>query len=200
MQKPSGGQGPTSFLLERRRRKALNESIAYFGQSAGTGTKLVDLAKPELSELRLLSIGQARPGHGRQRPRGPAHELSDYRASCRVVVGPCGGCAEVAKLREIQNQLGAKSFAIIGMYAMIHPEDATSLAKQSGMTWPSFSMPATVRLPTRMERDLPSISGSRSLKGYPLSSLNEDESAKPVRKLCCVSSLRSLCLVLFSPE
>jgi len=44
-----------------RREKLFERVIADFGQVRGNGTKLVDLAKPELSELRLLSIGKPAP-------------------------------------------------------------------------------------------------------------------------------------------
>jgi len=67
-------------------------------------------------------------------------KLSDYRGKVVALVVGAIAAAAGRKCEAAGNSKTAwrQSFAIIGMYCDDHPEDATSLAKQSGMTWPSF--------------------------------------------------------------
>jgi peroxiredoxin len=68
-------------------------------------------------------------------------KLSDYRGKVVAVVfwGHCGGCRPDARaLRDAQEHLADRPFAIIGVFNDDHPEDAKSIAEELGMNWPSF--------------------------------------------------------------
>ncbi len=115
--------------------------ISDFGQVTRNGTRLADLAKPELYELHRLAIGKPAPEIEGKDLDGRQLKLSDYRGKVVVLVfwGHCGGCRpEAPKLLELQQRLVEKPFAILGIYSDEKPEDAQAIAEQSGMTWPSF--------------------------------------------------------------
>jgi peroxiredoxin len=115
--------------------------IADFGQVKRNGQTLADLAKPELSELRRLIIGQPAPEIEGEDLDGAPMKLSAYRGQVVVLVfwGHCGGCRpEVSEMQALLERTKGKGLSILGVYCDNHPDEAKAIAEKIGMTWPSF--------------------------------------------------------------
>ena len=122
--------------------KLFERANSEFGEvKRNSGYTLAALAKPELSELRRLTIGQPAPETIGEDLDGQPLKLSDYRGKVVAVVfwGHCDGCRpDVETLRSVKEQLANRPFAILGIFNDDHPEDAKSIAEEVGMNWPSF--------------------------------------------------------------
>jgi thiol-disulfide isomerase/thioredoxin len=121
--------------------KLFERVIAEFGQVKRDGFALADLAKPELDELRRLTIGQPAPETEGQDLDGRPLKLSDYRGKVVLLIfwGECGGCRpEVPPLLKLLDHLNGKPFAVVGVYCDEDAVQGKAIAEESGMVWPSF--------------------------------------------------------------
>jgi RNA polymerase sigma factor (sigma-70 family) len=121
--------------------KLFERVISNFGQVRRNGNLLADLAKPELWDLHNLIIGKPAPKTEGEDLEGRPLKLSNYRGKVVALVfwGHCGGCRpEVRTLREAQQHLAKKPFAIVGVYTDNHSDEAKAIAEKFEMTWPSF--------------------------------------------------------------
>jgi RNA polymerase sigma factor (sigma-70 family) len=122
--------------------KLYERVISEFGRvKRSNGAELADLAKPELTDLRQLSIGNPAPDTEGEDLEGQPLKLSDYRGKivALVVWGHCGGCRpNMLALHDAEKRLAGKPFCIVGVYTDDHPEDAKDLAEKQGFTWPCF--------------------------------------------------------------
>jgi len=122
--------------------KLYERTISDFGKVKNkNGNTLAELAKPELSDLRRLTIGKPAPDTEGIDLDGQKMKLSDYRGKVVVLViwGGCGGCRpDVPPLRSLLQRLADKPFAVIGLYCDNEPTRAKTIADSSGMTWRSF--------------------------------------------------------------
>jgi RNA polymerase sigma factor (sigma-70 family) len=115
--------------------------IGEFGRLKRNGTALADLAKPELYELRQLTIGKPAPETEGRDLDGQALKLSDYRGRVVVLVfwGECGGCRpEVPSLLKLLDKYNGKPLAIVGVYCDDDAAQGKSIAGELGMVWPSL--------------------------------------------------------------
>jgi RNA polymerase sigma factor (sigma-70 family) len=122
--------------------KLFERVISEFGPVQRDGKKLADLAKPELLDLRNLSIGSPAPETQGQDLDGHPIRLSDYRGKVVVLVFWSHWDAlrpDVPALRELIAHMGTKPFAVLGVYCDDDPAKAREFAQKSDMTWPSLS-------------------------------------------------------------
>jgi peroxiredoxin len=115
--------------------------IADFGQVKRNGGTLADLARPELDELRRLTIGKPAPAAEGQDLNGQTLKLSDYRGQVVLLLfwGKCGGChPQIPPLLKLLEQFNGKPFAIVGVYCDDDAAQGKAIADELGMVWPSF--------------------------------------------------------------
>jgi thiol-disulfide isomerase/thioredoxin len=99
--------------------RLLERLIGRYGAVQSDGTTLADLARPELDELRRLSVGKIAPEIEEQDLDGQKLRLSDYRGKVVVLTfwgtwcGPC--MAMVPDERKLVERYAAKPFAIVGV-------------------------------------------------------------------------------------
>ena len=119
-------------------KKQFERVIAEFGQVKQRGFHLKDLARPELDELRRLTIGNAAPEIEGQDLDGQPMKLSSYRGKVVVLTFWWLEYTEAPAHRKLVERLVGKPFAFIGVYG----EDDLALGKAEvekyGITWPSF--------------------------------------------------------------
>ena len=114
--------------------------IKEYGGVKRNGSPLQDLAKPELAELRQLTIGQSAPETQGTDFEGRPIKLSDYRGSVVLLIfwGECGGCRpEIRPLLNLVDRLSGKPFSIMGIYCDEDPAKGKSIAQETQMIWPS---------------------------------------------------------------
>jgi len=115
--------------------------IADFGQVKCNGSALADLAKPELDELRRLTIGKPAPDTEGQDLDGRPLKLSDYRGRVVMLIfwGERGGCRpQIPPLLKLLDRHNGKPFAIVGVYCDDDAAQGKAIADELGMVWPSF--------------------------------------------------------------
>lgn len=115
--------------------------IREFGRVNRNRTPLADLARPELADLRQLTIGRPAPETRGVDFEGQPVKLSDYRGNAVLLIfwGQCGGCRpEVPPLLDLLQRFDGKPFAILGVYCDDDAAKARLIAQEAGMTWPSI--------------------------------------------------------------
>lgn len=112
--------------------------ISEFGTVKERGYPLATLAKPELSELRQLSIGRAAPEIQGIDLDGHPMSLSSYRGKVTVVIFWWPETSELRNLQILLELHAPDPFAIVGVYGDNDVERAHAELEQKGVTWPSF--------------------------------------------------------------
>lgn len=112
--------------------------ITEFGDLKQRGSKLRDLAKPELSELRRLTLGKPAPEIEGEDLDGRPMKLSDYRGKVVVLTFWWLGYTEAPDHRKLVERMAGKPFAFVGVYGDDDLANAKAEIEQYGITWPSF--------------------------------------------------------------
>jgi peroxiredoxin len=141
LRKDAAGFG-TNTSATAEAEKLYERVIAEFGSVPGQGGKaLAELAQPQLSELRKLTIGKVAPDISGHDLYGRSMKLSDYRG--RVVTllfwsAPCFSESDARVYNRLVEQMDGKAFALIGIHADDNTEKARAAAEKFEMKWPSF--------------------------------------------------------------
>ena len=113
--------------------------INEFGNVKYGNQLLADLARPQLDDLRRLSIGMAAPATDGQDFDGHPLSLSSYQGRPVILIFWCKGCApQVNTILRLVDELKATPFAIVGVYASDDEAEGKQTAQETGMTWPNF--------------------------------------------------------------
>jgi RNA polymerase sigma factor (sigma-70 family) len=118
--------------------KQFERAIAEFGQVKQRGYPLKELAKPELNELRRLTIGKVAPQIEGDDLDGQPMKLSSYRGKVVVLTFWWPNYIEAPAHRELVERMGGKPFAFIGVYCDDDLARAKAQVEKYGITWPSF--------------------------------------------------------------
>ncbi len=118
--------------------KLFERVIREFGRVRQRGFKLEDLAKPELSELRRLSIGQPAPEIEGEDLEGEPMKLSDYRGKVVVLAFWWPGYSEAPDHRKLVERMAGQPFAFIGVYGNDDLAKGKADVEKYRITWPSF--------------------------------------------------------------
>jgi RNA polymerase sigma factor (sigma-70 family) len=141
MRKDAAGFG-TNTSATAEAEKLLGRVITEFGSVSGqSGKTLAELAQPELSELRKLTIGKVAPEITGTDLFGRSMKLSDYRGQVVALLFWSATCFTEYDAREVDRlveRTDGKAFALIGIYADDNTEKAKAAAQKFGMKWPSF--------------------------------------------------------------
>ena len=118
--------------------KHFERVITDFGQIKERWNTLEDLAKPELSELRRLTIGKPAPEIEGQDLDGRPMKLSDYRGQVVVLAFWWSGYSEATEHRKLVERMAGKPFAFIGVYNDDDLTKGKAVVEKNGIIWPSF--------------------------------------------------------------
>jgi len=121
--------------------KLYERVMAQFGQVKQGGYPLADLAQPQLSELRRLTIGKLAPEIDGYDLYDRPMRLSDYRGQVVALLfwsALCLGEQEAREFRRLVEQMDGKPFVLLGIHAEDHTEKAKAAAEKYQMTWPSY--------------------------------------------------------------
>jgi len=140
MRKNAAGYGTNSFATAEAE-KLYERVIAEFGQLPGErGYTWAELAQPELSELRRLTIGKVAPEIDGSDLDGRPMKLSDYRGKIVALLwypDPID-VGELHNFRRLVEQMDGKPFALLGIYVDDDLEKAKALVEEHQMNWRSF--------------------------------------------------------------
>jgi len=141
LQKDAGEYGKEKAATAEAE-KLYERVIAEFGQVPGErGQTLAELAQPQLSELRRLSIGKAAPEMDGQDLDGRPMKLSDYRGQVVVLLFWSASYISDYDAREFHRlveQMNGKPFVLLGISAADDTEQAKAAAEKFLMNWRSF--------------------------------------------------------------
>jgi len=102
------------------------------------GHTLEELAKPELWELRRLTIGRLAPEIDAEDINGQRLKLSDYHGKVVVLVFWDHGYTEAPEHRRLLERMAGKPFALLGVFLHGDLSRARKEIEKYGITWPSF--------------------------------------------------------------
>ena len=97
-----------------------------------------DLAKPELDELRRLTIGKVAPEIEGEDLDGQPMKLSSYRGKVVVLTFWWLDYTEAPDHRKLVERMAGKPFAFIGVYCDDDLARGKAEVEKYGITWPSF--------------------------------------------------------------
>jgi peroxiredoxin len=116
--------------------------LADYPQVKLNGAKLEELAKPELFELRRLSVGKAAPEIQGEDLDGGKIKLSDFRGKVVVLTFWGTWCSEcmqrVPDERKLVERMAGKPFALIGVNSDSNEATLKKAVADEKITWPSF--------------------------------------------------------------
>jgi peroxiredoxin len=121
--------------------KLYQRVISEFGQVKQRGYPLSALARPELSDLRQLSLGKVAPEIEGYDLYDRPLRLSDYRGKVVVLLfwsAFSPGESEACEYGRLAEQMSGKPFALLGVPSADEIEQAKTVAEKYAMTWPSF--------------------------------------------------------------
>ena len=113
-------------------------AIAEFGKVKQRGFKLADLARPELSELRRLTIGKAAPEIEGEDLDGQPLKLSEYRGKVIVIVFWWLRYTEASDHRKLVEHMTGKPVAFVGVCGEDDLAKGKAEVEKYGIAWPSF--------------------------------------------------------------
>jgi len=116
--------------------KQYERVIRDFRMVKQRGYSLAALAKPELSELQHLIIGQPAPATEGVDLNGQPMKLSDYRGKVTVLVFWSGHFTEEPDFHTLMDSMAGKPFALLG----VNCDDDTTRKPEyfDKVTWPTF--------------------------------------------------------------
>jgi peroxiredoxin len=119
--------------------KLFERVIAEFGQVKQRGWNLKELARPELSELRHLTLGKPAPEIEGEDLDGQPMKLSDFRGKVVVLIFWTASTASYASEQfKLVEQITGKAFAFLGVNCDSDPAKAKAAVEKNRITWPSF--------------------------------------------------------------
>jgi RNA polymerase sigma factor (sigma-70 family) len=118
--------------------KLFERVIFEFGQVKQRGFDLKDLAKPELDELRRLTLGHVAPEIEGEDLDGHPMKLSRYRGKVVVLAFWWPDYIEAPDHRKLVERMVGKPFAFIGVYCDDDLARGKAEVEKYGITWPSF--------------------------------------------------------------
>lgn len=140
--------------------KLYERVIAEFGRvQADQGHALAELARPQLSELRKLKIGDVAPEIEGYNLYGGPMKLNDNRGKVVILLFWSALCIRENDAREFNrlvDQMNGKPFVLLGIHADDPTEKAKAAVEKYEMNWSSF----------RDAREGP-ISRSYNINGWP---------------------------------
>jgi RNA polymerase sigma factor (sigma-70 family) len=119
-------------------KKQFERVIAEFGQVKQRGFPLEALAKPELDELRRLTIGNVAPEIEGQDLDGQPMKLSSYCGKVVVLTFWWLSYTEAPAHRKLVERMAGKPFAFLGVYGEDDLTRGKAEVEKYGITWPSF--------------------------------------------------------------
>jgi hypothetical protein len=105
----------------REAEKLFQRVISEFPRVKRNGTFLADLAKPELSELRNLTIGKTAPEIEGNDLEGRPMRLSQHRGKVMLVVFWDHCCLEANDLNKLAHQMSGRPAEILGINCESRP-------------------------------------------------------------------------------
>jgi RNA polymerase sigma factor (sigma-70 family) len=121
--------------------KLFERVIAEFGRVKQRGYALAELARPQLLELRRLTLGKVAPEIEGYDLYGRPMKLSNYRGQVVALLFWSALCPmeqESREFRRLVEQMQGKSFVLLGIHADDPTEKAKAAAEKYEMSWPSF--------------------------------------------------------------
>ena len=118
--------------------KLFQRVISEFSRVKRNGAALADLAKPELAELRNLTIGKTAPGIEGQDLEGEPMRLSEYRGKVLLLLFWDHCCLEADDLNKLADQISGRPAAIVGINCDRDLNRARADVETNHVTWPSF--------------------------------------------------------------
>ncbi len=121
--------------------KLYERVIAEFGKIKQRGYALAELAQPQLSELRRLTIGKVAPEIDGHDLYGRPMKLSGYRGQVVTLLFWSALCPveqEARESRRLLEKMEGKPFVLLGIHADDDTEKAKAAAEEYEMNWPSF--------------------------------------------------------------
>ena len=118
--------------------KAFERVTTEFGQVKQRGYPLEELAKPELNELRRLTIGKVAPEIEGEDLDGQPMKLSSHRGKVVVLTFWWPDYIQAPEHRKLVERMAGKPFAFIGVYGDDDLSRAKADVEKYGITWPSF--------------------------------------------------------------
>jgi peroxiredoxin len=118
--------------------KLFERVIAEFGQVKQRGFNLKDLARPELDELRRLTIGNTAPEIEGEDLDGQPMKLSSYRGKVVVLTFWWIEYTAAPDHRKLVERMAGKPFAFLGVYGEDDLARGKAEVEKYGITWPSF--------------------------------------------------------------
>jgi RNA polymerase sigma factor (sigma-70 family) len=111
---------------------------AEFGSVKKDGKTLSELARPELFELRRLSIGNPALEIEGEDLEGDSLKLSNYKGKV-VVLRFWADCCVPSDLKKIEEKMAGKPVQLIGVNCDITLKRAQAVVDKQEITWPSFN-------------------------------------------------------------
>ena len=114
--------------------------ISEFGhvERPGRGVVLAELAKPELSELRRLTLGKSAPEIEGVDLDGQPMKLSDYRGKVVVLVFWASSASGASDHKKLAERMVGKPFTLLGVCIDDDLTKGKAEVEKSQITWPSF--------------------------------------------------------------
>lgn len=113
--------------------------IADFGDVTRDGSKMADLARPELREMKTLYIGHPAPEAVGVDLDGNPMNLSDHRGRVVVLVFWSPGYIEAPDHRRLAERLTGKPFDLLGVYIANDLARGRADIERYRINWPSFN-------------------------------------------------------------
>jgi RNA polymerase sigma factor (sigma-70 family) len=118
--------------------KLFERLMTEFSQTAKNGLELARRAKPELYELRYLTLGNPAPEIEGEDLDGRKMKLSDHRGKVVVLSFWSVHYSEAPQHHRLIESMKEKPFALIGVNCDHNLERAKATVEQYEITWPSF--------------------------------------------------------------
>lgn len=117
-----------------------DRAITEFGhvKRRGREVALAELAKPELSELRRLTLGKTAPEIEGVDLEGQPMKLSDYRGKVVVLAFWWPSLSDLRDLQGLADRLAGKSAALVGIYGDNDLAKGKAQVEEAKVTWSSF--------------------------------------------------------------